>query len=76
LLYKPKNRTFNYNPRFSNENHADTNDDSSSKKDFIPKRKGIHKQNRKVKTTQSISTLILLLVLLLIGMFVLNSYIE
>lgn len=76
MLNKPKNRTFNYNPRFLNENHVDSDDDTSSKKDFISKWKGVQKQNRKAKATLSINTLILLLVLLLIGMYLLNSYVE
>lgn len=76
MLYKSKNRTFNYKPRFSKENNRETNDDSLSEEDFISKWKGVHGQNKKTKTVLPISVLILLLVLLLIGIYVLDSYVE
>lgn len=76
MLYKSKNRTFNYKPRFSNGNQGENSKDSSSKKDFIAKEKGLHHQNRKLKAVMPISMLILILVLLLIGIYVLDSYIE
>ena len=76
MLYKSKNRTFNYKPRFSKENHDNTNRDASSKNDFISEWKGMQKKNTKVKTALPIVTLIVFLVLLLIGIYVLDSYIE
>ncbi|NHN25328.1 hypothetical protein FIA58_006525 [Flavobacterium jejuense] len=76
MLYKSKNRNFNYKPRFSKENQDNSNGDFSSKNDFISEWKEVHKKNRKVKTALPIVTLILFLVLLLIGMYVLDSYIK
>lgn len=76
MLNRSKNRTFNYTPRFSTENTSNVKDENSSERDFVSKWKEGHEQKRKVKTALSITTLIVLLVLLLIGMFVLDSYIE
>lgn len=74
MLYKSKNRTFNYKPRFSKENHDTA--ETSSKKDFVSEWKGMQNKNRKAKTALPIVTLVLFLVLLLIGMYVLDSYIK
>ena len=74
MLRKSKNRTFNYKPRFSNENLEDNG--ISSEKKLVSQWKSAHNQSRKAKAVLPISALILLLVLLLIGMYVLDSYIN
>ncbi|NJM78654.1 MAG: hypothetical protein HC854_01720 [Flavobacterium sp.] len=76
MLYKSKNRTFNYKPRFSKENGEQSNYDSYLKKDLISKDKGFQQQNRKLKRFMPISILLLILVLLLIGMSILDAYIK
>lgn len=63
------NRTFNYQPRFSGEI-----DDVSNEKDFVSKWKNAQSQNRKVKSALPMSILVILLVLLLIGMYYLNTF--
>lgn len=76
MLYKSKNRTFNYKPRFSNENQVENSMVSSSKRDLIAKEKSFYQQGRKSKAALPISLLILFLVLLLICIYLLDSYIE
>jgi len=63
-----KNRTFNYQPRFSGDN-----EDLKSEDDFVSKWKNAQGQNRKVKSALPLSVLVILLVLLLIGMYYLNT---
>lgn len=69
---QPKNRTFNYQPRFSKEKE----EQAEAKRDFISQWKENSKQNRKVKGSLSIYATVGLLVLLLIGMYILNTYIK
>jgi len=74
LFKQRKHKTFNYKPRFSNENKVDSNlGEESSTKDFVSKWKDKKDSNRKVGFGMSIRTLILVLVLLLICMYILNS---
>ncbi|MBD3725078.1 MAG: hypothetical protein IE891_09980 [Flavobacteriaceae bacterium] len=76
LLKSSKNRTFNYQPRFSGENKSLNTSDSESKNDFVSKWKEKHKQNRKVKSVLPMWSLLLLLVLLLLGIYALDMYIN
>ena len=64
-----KNRTFNYQPRFSGEDNQ-----SLEERDFVSKWKGAQGQNRKVKSALPMSILVILLVLLLIGMYYLSTF--
>lgn len=63
-----KNRKFNYQPRFSGDN-----DDSKTEDGFVSKWRNVQGQNRKVKLALPISILVILLVLLLIGVYYLNT---
>ena len=63
-----KNRKFNYQPRFS-----DPIDESTNEKDFVSKWRNAQGQSRKVKSALPVSILVILLVLLLIGMYYLNT---
>lgn len=72
-ISRGKNKPFHYQPRFLKENKKDK---SSKENDFISQWKLTNKSNRKIKGVLSIRTLILLLVLLLISVYLLNSYIE
>ncbi|GAA3624669.1 hypothetical protein GCM10022397_08080 [Flavivirga jejuensis] len=73
LFKQRKNKTFNYQSRFSNENNIDSNSDTPEETDFISKWKSVRDTKRKVKGGMSIKTLILVLVLLLICMYILDS---
>lgn len=63
-----KNRKFNYQPRFSGDN-----DDLKTEDDFVSKWRNAQGKSRKVKSALPISILVILLVLLLIGMYYLNT---
>tara|TARA_R110002072_G_scaffold227415_2_gene384273 strand:+ start:99 stop:323 length:225 start_codon:yes stop_codon:yes gene_type:complete len=71
LFKQRKNKTFNYQPRFSKDNDVDSDLETSNKKDFISKWERDNK--RKVGSAMSISTLIFVLVLLLICMYLLEK---
>lgn len=74
MFNKPKNRTFNYQPRFSNKEKNEV--DTAKNEDFISKWKQGQPQKKKGKAVLSIQVLIILLVLLLIGIYVLDSFIK
>lgn len=74
MFNKPKNRTFNYQPRFSNKENSEV--DAVKNEDFISKWKQGQPQERKGKAMLSIQVLIVLLVLLVIGIYVLDSFIK
>ena len=75
ILFKQrKNKTFNYRPRFSEENKPDFDSNEPKPGDFISKwRNNRDYGKRKVGFGMSMRTLILVLVLLLICMYVLDS---
>ncbi|MFD2891624.1 hypothetical protein ACFS5J_06300 [Flavobacterium chuncheonense] len=64
-----KNRTFNYQPRFSGDANS-----TSTDKDFVSKWKEAQGSSRKVKSALPLSILVILLVLLLIGIYYLNTF--
>lgn len=74
MFNKPKNRTFNYQPRFSNKEKNEV--ETAKNEDFISKWKQGQSQERKSKAMLSMQVLIILLVLLLIGIYVLDSFIK
>lgn len=76
FLKQSKNRTFNYQPRFSKESQEVSSGQSSAKRDFISQWNENRKPNRKIKGMLSLPVALFLLVILLIGMYVLNTYIE
>lgn len=69
LLKPSKIRYFNYQPRFSGENK-----DALADEDFVSKWKSAQGKSRKVKSALPLSVLVILLVLLLIGMYYLNTF--
>ncbi len=71
MFKQRKHRTFNYQPRFSDENQSDS--DENQEKDFVSKWKKANESKRKVKGVLPVRTLILALVLLLILMYVLEK---
>lgn len=71
MFKQRKHRTFNYQPRFSNENQ--TNTEENQERDFVSKWKEAKQSKRKVKGVLPVRTLILALVLLLILMYVLEK---
>lgn len=74
MFKQRKHKTFNYKPRFSNENDEDSGLEESKTGDFISKWKQERdNKKRKVGFGMSIRTLILVLVLLLICMYILDS---
>lgn len=74
MFKRRKNKTFNYRPRFSQENEQDSGLEASKSGDFISKWKRERDNNkRKVGFGMSIRALILVLVLLLICMYILES---
>ena len=74
MLKQRKNKKFNYKPRFSKENETNTTlEDDSNIDEFVLKWQRARKVNRKRGTRGfSISWLIIILVLLLIGMYILD----
>jgi len=76
-LGKVKNKTFKYQPRFLKENVTEITDDiTSEKNDFISKWNENRKQNRKVKGALSLPIYIVLLLLVLIGLYIANSFVK
>ncbi|WMI64405.1 hypothetical protein RBH94_10055 [Aestuariibaculum sp. YM273] len=73
LFNQRKNKTFNYRPRFSKENEEVTDGEAPEKHDFISKWEQTRTSKRRVKGAMSIRTLLLILVLLLICMYILDS---
>ncbi len=73
MLKQRKNKTFNYNPRFSQDGKKNTVENESDTKDFISKWQRERGRKRKVGFSKSIRTLIIILVLLLLGMYMLDS---
>jgi type VI protein secretion system component VasF len=73
LFNQRQHKSFNYKSRFSKENSLDTDADSSEKPDFVLKWKGQRTANTKVKGVLPMRTLLLILVLLLICMYILDS---
>jgi len=74
LFKQRKHKTFNYQSRFSEENKEDAGlNNSVNTKDYISKWKENREVKRKVRGTMSVKTLILVLVLLLICMYLLES---
>lgn len=71
MFSSTKNKKFNYQPRFSNKK-----DNESVGKEFVSKWKQDKIANKKFKPVLSIKVLIILLVLLLIGMYYLDSFIN
>lgn len=75
ILFKQrKHKTFNYKPRFSNENQGDSNNNGVSEREgFVDKWKAKNNTNRKVRGVMSFKALIFILVLLLICMYLLEK---
>ncbi|MBJ6366956.1 hypothetical protein [Snuella sedimenti] len=74
MFKRRKNKTFNYKPRFSQGNEKDSKEDAFREDDFISKWKQTREANKsKVRGVVSIRTLVLLLVLLLICMYLLET---
>ncbi len=76
MFNQRKNKSFNYKPRFSNEKKTETNlgNDASELKEFSSKwKQDSHLNKRKLKGGMSIRMLIIVLVLLLICMYILDS---
>ncbi len=74
ILFKQrKHKTFNYKPRLSEEKDVNSNSDESVSNAFILKWKRERESSRKAKGGMTIRTLILVLVLLLICMYLLES---
>ncbi|SFC80634.1 hypothetical protein [Algibacter pectinivorans] len=74
MFKQRKHKTFNYQPRFSKENQADSSlENNSNTKEFVSKWK--REKSTKVKTggAMSMKVLILVLVLLLICMYLLEK---
>ncbi len=76
MFKQRKNKTFNYQPRFSNENEIDSGSNTSKTTDFVSKWRRGRDNKRKVRGSIPIKTLILVLVLLLICMYILNLKIN
>ncbi|OEK07311.1 hypothetical protein A8C32_17895 [Flavivirga aquatica] len=76
MFKQRKNKTFNYQSRFSSENQVDSSEKDKKTTDFISKWKNGRDNKRKVKGSLSIKTLIFVLVLLLICMYILDSKIN
>ncbi|MEL0454731.1 hypothetical protein WJN01_00725 [Flavobacteriaceae bacterium SZ-1-7] len=74
MFKQRKHRTFNYQPRFSEENKADYSlNDNDKTKDFISKWRAGRDSKTKVRGMMSMRILILALVLLLICMYLLEK---
>ncbi|MBD0836492.1 hypothetical protein [Aestuariibaculum suncheonense] len=73
LFNQRKNKSFSYQPRFSQETEEKSGTTSSKDHDFISKWERTRSTKRKVKGAMSIRTLLLILVLLLICMYLLDS---
>jgi hypothetical protein len=74
LFKQRKNKTFNYQPRFSKENQTDSSlSEDSNTKDFISKWRKSSGAKPKTRGAMRMRTLILFLVLLLICMYLLEK---
>lgn len=73
MFKQRKNRTFNYQSRFSKENEKDSKDDELATREFSSRWKDKRDRSRKGGFSMSIRTLIIILVLLLICMYVLEK---
>ncbi len=73
LFKQRKHKTFNYQSRFSKENEEDSNVGEPARKEFVSKWNDKRNSSRKGGFGMSIRTLIIVLVLLLICMFWLES---
>ena len=74
MFKQRKNRTFNYQSRFSKENQTDLDSDNKSDtKDFISKWRRQSENKIKVRGALPVKTLILALVLLLLCMYLLEK---
>ncbi|WP_034044465.1 hypothetical protein [Wocania ichthyoenteri] len=73
MFKQRKHKTFNYQPRFSNEEEKDSNLEERTEKEFVSKWKRERSPKSKMGLSMSIRTLILVLVLLLICMYILDS---
>lgn len=74
MFKQRKNKTFNYQSRFSKHDAVNSDLETSNQKEFASKWK--QTGNRKVGSAMSMRTLILILVLLLICMYLLDSKIN
>ncbi|GAA3575478.1 hypothetical protein [Snuella lapsa] len=74
MFKQRKNKTFDYKPRFSQDPETDSKEGRLKDEDFISKWKRAREANKsKVRGVMPIRTLILLLVLLLICMYLLET---
>ena len=74
MFQQRKNKTFNYQPRFSKENQKDSSlKEDSNTKDFISKWRKSSGNKRKTRGAMRMRTLVLFLVLLLICMYLLEK---
>ena len=77
MFNQRKNKSFQYKPRFTSEKDSTSNsnsDDASIPHEFKSKwRQDSYLNKRKVKGVLSVRVLILILVLLLIGMYILET---
>ena len=71
MFAKPKNKKFNYQPRFSGDSSIDRKE-----KDFVSKWKQEQTNNRSFKTALSVKMLIFLLILVVTGMYYLDSIVN
>ncbi|GAA4958816.1 hypothetical protein GCM10023315_02950 [Algibacter aquimarinus] len=71
MFKQRKNKTFNYQSRFSKENGLESDLEATKQRDFISKWKRSNKP--KTRSAMSMRTLIFILVLLLICMYVLEK---
>jgi hypothetical protein len=74
LFKQRKHKTFNYKPRFSQDQESNPLNESKDKPDFVSRWKV--GRSRKRRGGMSMRTLIIVLVLLLICMFILDSKIN
>jgi hypothetical protein len=73
LFKQRKNKTFNYRPRFSKENQELDDFETSRIRSFSDKWNASRGNNQKKRGGMSIRTLIIILVLLLICMYILET---
>ena len=73
LFKQRKHKSFNYKPRFTENNSSDGIAENSKRTDFISKWRGVQGHKRVGKGGMSIRILILVLVLLLICMYLLEN---
>ena len=76
LFRQRKHKTFNYKPRFIKSDEVDSENEDSKKVDFVSKWRATQSTKRRFKGGMKLRTLILVLVLLLICMYLLESKIN